>query len=265
MKTLVRSVGWLNRFVVAIETLGILNTLKIFLIARFRKSNSRIILPNGQLFVFRGKLDMGVVSHFYKEGYLIKDTSKYRIQTIIDAGANIGDETARFLFHYPDAKIVAIEPDESNFSMLHKNFESTTDQVRLIKGGLWPVRTHLRVVAGTSKESFHVVETPDFDDSVKSWTIPDIMNSMNWERIDILKLDIEGAEYELFTRNYEEWIPKVNAFIFEVPDNDRPGSTQMIYKAVSSQNYNSYVCGENLILIRAELPWELIKVVGFNG
>lgn len=223
----------------------------------------QITLPNGMPFVFRGKLDKGVVSHFYNEGYFINDNEK-PIKTIIDAGANIGDESARFLIHHPSATIVAVEAADCNFLLLEKNFTNVTNIVP-IKGALWPVSTHLKLIPGRSMESFSIIEAShNIESVVPAWTIPDLMNKMKWDEVDILKLDIEGSEYELFTRNFQEWINKVNCFIFEVPDNDKPGSTQAIFHALEGQSYNSYICGENLVIIRSELPWILNKVIGFN-
>ena len=128
---------------------------------------------------------------------------------------------------------------------------------------MWPTKTHLKLINSGGMENFSVAETSDASESVETWTVPDIMKRMKCDKIDILKLDIEGAEYDVFTKNYQEWIDKVNVFIFEIPDHDRPGSTQVIYRALNGHGYNSYICGENLILIRAELPWRLRKVIGF--
>ena len=52
--------------------------------------------------------------------------------------------------------------------------------------------------------------------------------------IDILKLDIEGAEYEVFSRNYESWIHRVEVIIVECADKDRPGTTQAMFRALSA-------------------------------
>lgn len=263
IKHLRKIINWFSLFVVSVEKLGILNTITIFFYGRFSDKELEITLPYKLPFVFRGKIDRGVVSHFYKEGYFIEDNNNQRIEKILDGGANIGDETARFLCHYPNSQIIAVEAAKSNFCILKKNF-SQRKNVELIEGALWSIETNLKVIAGKTAESFSVIETSDISDSIPAWTISHLMKKMKWDRIDILKLDIEGAEFELFTKNYEEWIHKVNAFIFEVPDNDRPGSTQAIYRALRDEDYNSYICGENLVLIRSELQWKLKKVIGFN-
>lgn len=264
MKIIQRITGWIDRFATAIGVLGLTNSIKIFVFGRLSSRPATIVFRNGLVFNFEGIIDYGVMSHFYKEGYLIEDNETDRIRRILDVGANIGDETARFLVHYPSAHIVSVEPAPRNFAILKKTFKEIKN-VELINGAVWPVKTNLKIVPGRTMEAFTVIETSDNLGSIPALTIPDIMEKMDWDAIDILKLDIEGSEYELFTRNHKEWTGKVKVFIFEVPDNDRLGTTQEIYKALNENGlkYNTFVCGENIVLIREGLSWRLRKVIGF--
>ncbi len=259
-----RSIAWLYRFVCCIEQLGFINAIKIFLIGRILNLEIAIKLPNAQTFYCNGRLD-GVTSHFYNWAYYIQTNDGPAIQTIIDGGANIGVETARFHFHYPDAHIIAVEAAKRNFSYLEKNFKEN-EKVDCVLGGLWPIKTNLNVHSpAASMESFVVEETEKENlESIKAFPIQELMDRKNWKQIDILKLDIEGAEYELFTKNYKSWIDKVNVLIFEVPDVDRAGATQVIFKALADLNFNTFHCGENLVLIKNHLPWTLKKVIGFE-
>jgi FkbM family methyltransferase len=269
MNVLIRFLAWVERFIIAFNKLGLINTCKIFILGRLTNRNLKLFLPNNLLFIFRGNKDLGVVSHFYKEGYKIENTQEKPIRTILDCGANIGDETARFLLHHPSAEICAIEAEKSNFELLKSNFE-TVYNVKTIQAAIYSLEKRLKIFKRTSSmESFSVVEFEDnsemkFEESVEALTILTVMNQMGWKEIDILKLDIEGAEYDLFTKNYVNWIDKVNCFIFEVPDNDKPGSTQAIFSALTGISFNTYICGENLVLIKSSLPWSLKKVVGFE-
>lgn len=264
MKKLIRITAWINRLLVSFEKLGIINTIKIFVLARFAGKKQTISLPGKHLFNFESEHDRGVISHFYTESYFIEDVKDQPITRIIDAGANIGDETARFCIHYPDAKIVAVEASDRNFVLLQENFNGV-ENVELVKGAVWPVKANLKIISGNAMEAFKVIEMEGPKGSISAWSIQDILDKMGWDKVDILKLDIEGAEYELFTRDYEKWVNKVNAFIFEVPDNDRAGTTQEIYRALNQHSYNTSICGECLVLIRSDLPWKLRKVVGFNN
>jgi FkbM family methyltransferase len=223
------------------------------------------MLPNGRRFTFRGTLDQGVMFHFYNEGYRIQSDNGRPLLRIVDAGANIGDETARFLYHCPNATIVAIEPETRNFEILQANFGDLSN-VRCIHGGLWHRDGRIQVVNDSSTsqhmESFRVVPTSD-PNGVEAWSIPRIMQEMGWDWIDVLKLDIEGSEYELFSTSAEFWIDRVNAFIIEVADHERAGTIQTMYAALKRESFNTYICGENLVLIKAGLPWSVDRVVGF--
>jgi FkbM family methyltransferase len=239
--------------------------ITIFVLGRLNTRRRHITLPNGRRFEFRGDLDQGVVSHFYKDGYRIIAHDSRPVLRIIDAGANIGDETVRFLYHCPNAMIVAIEAEEDNFKLLRQNL-SDVPNVRCIHGGLWPVDCRLKVVkephTGSSPEAFRVSQTSE-SDGLDAWSIPRIMKEMGWDTVDLLKLDIEGSEYQLFTTNTDDWINKVNAIIIEVADHERAGTIQAMFAALRNEQFNSYICGENLVLVKADLPWSAATVVGF--
>ena len=263
MKLLARIFGWLHRAATAAGVLGIGSAFRVFVLARFGGGEQVLRLPGGHRFHFRPANDRGVVSHFYSLGYRIQDTPDEPIRTILDGGANIGDETTRFLLHHPTAEVTAVEPEGSNFELLRKNVDHL-DRTLCVHGGLWPVKTHLEVIPGNSQEGFRVVETTKTDGPVAAFTIPELMERRGWDSIDVLKLDIEGSEFELFSRGTEDWLDRVKVLIFEVPDNDRPGSTQKIYEALGERRFDTFHCGEDLVLIRSDSPWKLRKVVGLE-
>lgn len=263
---LARVFSLLSRFCTATAVLGIGNSFRLFALGHLPGLTLRLTLPNGASFFCDSRIDQGVMEHFYKLGYVVHDAPECRITRIIDGGANIGDETARFRVHHPDASIAALEPASRNFRLLERNF--TTDRnVRLFHGGLWPKSAQLRVVAGSCSQAFTVSEVVGDGhgqaDLVRGFSIPEIMNTMSWQEIDVLKLDIEGAEKLLFTEDTADWITRVRCVIFEVADHESPGMTQAIYDALSGHRFRSTICGENLILIRDDTPWSVGRVHGF--
>ena len=257
-----RICGYLERFSIAWENFGFVSAVRVFAHCRWKSVPGGVSLPVKKLrktLWFRGKIDKGVLSHFYKPGIRIRDTPSNPVRVIVDAGANIGDETLRFRHFHPSATIVAIEPDSGNCSMLSRNVLSDLD-TKVLKGGLWSHECRLRVVAGGSAEAFRVIEA-DGDaqaDDVEAISIASIMKRFSFDEIDILKMDIEGAEYEVFSSpSVDTWIHLVRVLIFECPDSDRPGATQKIFEKLARGNFTCHIHGECFVLIRKDTGWSL--------
>ncbi|MBU1935074.1 FkbM family methyltransferase, partial [Patescibacteria group bacterium] len=113
---------------------------------------------------------------------------------IIDGGANVGYASLFFANKFPDAEIVAIEPEDSNFEVLQKN-TSEYKQVKTIKAGIWHKKAKLKIVGtewGKCGFMTKEVDTADTYDA-KTITIDEILKQSKYDEIDILKLDVEGA------------------------------------------------------------------------
>jgi FkbM family methyltransferase len=257
-----RLFAYLQRFSVACDNFGVVSAIRLFYYLRYTS------LPDGvslhvrglrRAVVFRGKIDKGVMSHFFTPGYRILDTADNPVRVIVDAGANIGDETLRFRHFHPHARIVAIEADPRNFEMLSANMASDP-AIELLKNGLWSHECGLRVIVGNSAVESRVEETddPSQPPDVQAVSIPSIMARYSLTGIDILKMDIEGSEFQVFSSpDVESWIGRVKVLIFECPDADRPGATQRIFDKISGLNFTCHIHGENLVLIRPDTGWRL--------
>lgn len=184
-------------------------------------------------------------------------------QTIIDAGANIGLATVYFNNKYPNATIVSIEPEGSNFEMLKKNSE-----------GVKNVILHKRALSNKSNLFLNVIDKghgnwgfvteivnhtgcQNIVDIVKTITIDEIINENNWEYIDLLKIDIEGAEKELFESDYENWLPKTKCIIIEFHDAFNMGSSKSFFKAISRYNFSSHKTAENFLFINEDILYNI--------
>ena len=76
------------------------------------------------------------------------------------------------------------------------------------------------------------------------------MKKMDWDHIDILKLDVEGAEKEIFSSNYEDWLPKTKVLIIELHDRMRKGCSKVVFSAISEYNFSLDISGENLVFTK---------------
>lgn len=266
---LIRLFAWLERFCIATRNLGFANAFRLLVLQRSRalpRGTSIKIRAFGRAVHYRGASDIGVMSHFFRPGYRIRDLPDHPVRYIVDAGANIGDETLRFRYFHPQAKIISLEPASKNFRFLSLN--TTGDPAIFpLQKGLWPHDCWVRVFQPVASNEAFRVEEIDGDPlpgDIQAISIPSIFNEFNIPEIDILKMDIEGAEYYVFDESCQEWVDKVKVFIFECPDNDHPGAAFRIFEAVGKYRFNCFIQGENLILIRRGVPWTLETKLFFD-
>lgn len=113
---------------------------------------------------------------------------------IIDCGAHIGMSVLYCKQQYPESKIIAFEPDSGNYELLSKNISSfECKDVDLRKEAVWIENTTLNF-AGTGSMSSRIEENANNNStSVKAIRLKDILV----EKVNFLKLDIEGAEYKV--------------------------------------------------------------------
>lgn len=264
-KSIVRALEAQARLAVAIFNLGPASAVSLFFWHRLIKPTGTFRLFIRKLrrpFYFRGNIDWGIVTHFYKPGYVINDRNSARkVGLIIDAGANIGTETLRFRFFHPTATIVSIEAEKGNFDLLCRNTAADL-KIFPVNAGLHSKSCKLKVTnAGSSNESFRIEEvdlaSPDFD--VVGLAVPQLIETYKIDEIDILKLDIEGAERWVFDQTADAWIHKVRVIIFECPDSDAPGTTAQIFDVLRRNGIavRTYLHGECLVLIRHDVDWTL--------
>ncbi len=197
-----------------------------------------------------GTSDVPLLYHiFAEEEYDVNP--KREPAFIIDAGANVGFTVVYFANKFPKARIIAIEPEESNFKLLQKNTEAYPN-VRCIKAGLWNSDTKLRItnLEKNSKWGFQVEETtengPATCDAV---SINHLLKEEGKEEIDIAKIDIEGSEKELFEKN-TQWLSKTNLIVIEFHDRMKPGSSRPFWEAVQGMKFRKYYKRKNTVLVR---------------
>ena len=171
---------------------------------------------------------------------------------ILDCGGNIGCAAIYFANKYPSAQIYSIEPEKNNFELLKYNTH-LYDNIHIMKSALWDKETFIRVEdRGFGIAGFMTFETNSDDpDAFKTTTVSKLLAESGLNNIDILKLDIEGAEKEVFAApDVDEWLPKVTVLIIELHDRMKRGCSYEFFKAVSKYHWFFAFRGENLIFIR---------------
>lgn len=163
---------------------------------------------------------------------------------IIDCGANIGASPLFFSLKFPDARVVAVEPEASNFALLSRNVGPS--RVETIQKAI-----HSRVSRVSIDDprmgawAFQTRETTD-SAGVGTVTIPQLIREN--ERAFVIKIDIEGFESELFEENIE-WVAKAPLIILELHDNLRPftGNSTNFLRAMLRYGARDFqIRGENI-------------------
>lgn len=170
---------------------------------------------------------------------------------IIDGGANVGYASVWFANKFPEAKIFAVEPEDENFKILKSNTKKYAN-VKLIKAGLWHKRTFLKVLdKGYGKWGFVTEEVSSSGKGIiQAMTIDDILKKSGCDQIDILKLDVESAEKEIFSKDYDNWLPRVRVLIIEIHDWIKVGCSDSFYSAIKKYDFKKSKSGENIVLTR---------------
>jgi FkbM family methyltransferase len=175
-------------------------------------------------------------------------------RTIIDAGANIGLTAIYFANRYPTARILAIEPEASNYAMLCKNVAAYS-QIAPIRAALWD--THTMVTLAGAPGVFGAIRAnprkQKADDvalgQVETVTISQLMHDYHLDCVDVLKVDIEGAERVVFAAA-ASWIGHIGVIIAELHDRFEPGCT-LTFNAATRIFPLEWRSGEHVVVARS--------------
>lgn len=168
---------------------------------------------------------------------------------IIDAGANIGIFSRIIREICKDALIIAIEPEEQNFKLMKKNLNGK--QYICKKNGLWNKKSKLIVESSEAGEwGFTVKETKKDKYDILGISIVDIMKEKNINYIDVLKMDIEGSEYEVFDDSCDDWLDKVKIIIMEIHDKRKKWCSLRVMEQMKKHNFDYKIYNENYIFFK---------------
>lgn len=162
---------------------------------------------------------------------------------VMDCGANVGYSSAYFLSRYPKCCVLAVEPDPGNFALLQRNIRPFGERCRTIQAAVWPrdEMLHFKQPALRGAEWACSVENGASDGAaVRGISIPTLLEMAPVGRVSILKIDIEGAEVELFDRD-TGWIELIDNIVIELHDGVSRGK---FLKAIRDQAFDVSICGE---------------------
>jgi FkbM family methyltransferase len=169
---------------------------------------------------------------------------------IFDCGANIGLASAWFANVCPGARIVALEPQLDNYELLKSNCRYYAN-ITTHQAALWNRVGELSLCDSTVRvDSYQYTDGEgDSSERVAAYDVSTLMALHNVSTIDVLKIDIEGAETVVFDEPCQAWLDKVRMLIIEIHGDE----ARTAFEAVISQSnfqWTHTTHGENDVLLR---------------
>ena len=201
-------------------------------------------------------LDAATVSLRGELNSLFKAVPELEHGFVVDGGGYIGTAAIEFAKAYPEATVVTLEPSQDNFALLKRNVAAYPN-IHPVNAALsnHSGKIELRN-RGTGEWGFTIVERPDdHPDSrvlheVDCVTIPELMERFGKGGVDILKLDIEGGEYQLL-KDKPEWISDVGVVCIELHDRIVGGCSEAFRNATEGRD-NRDMDGEKYLSFRRD-------------
>ncbi len=215
-------------------------------------------IPGGDTLHLRpGTSDIPVFLAIFSAGEYANLNGFHGVKTIIDLGANTGLSAVYFSRIYPDAKIIAVEPESGNFRMMQLNLHGLRN-VEPLHAAIWSHDTRLEIDAvenGVRRQdwAFRSREVGHGGDKVQALSMATLLTRYEIDTIDILKVDIEGAEVELFSPGSESWLSKGRCLVVETHDRFRPGSDAAVTRTLAASHQEMQAHGEARVFVRRDL------------
>ena len=191
-----------------------------------------------------------------REYRCLDDVQQDKVELIVDCGANEGYSAAYFLSRFPNSEVIALEPDRDNYKVLKRNVAPYVGRSTTLNVAVWSACTTLQLdesTQGTGREWGRQFTASGVQGSstVQALDIDSVLKDSGYERISLLKIDIEGAEAEVFAKNYESWLPKVDHIVIELHG---PECEKIFHEAIRGQDFSISSCDELTVCKRADLP-----------
>lgn len=175
-------------------------------------------INEGKIILFKKEFNYHYGLAFYDTYNEVFGSEIYEFKTknsnpiIIDCGANMGLSILFFSIKFPNAEIIAFEPDDSVLPFLEKNIHSQgIKNVELHKKAVWNEETELTFYTDNGLGGRIGME---YDNQVPKIVKAISLRNFLEKPIDMLKMDIEGSEYTVL-KDCENLLHNINHIFVE--------------------------------------------------
>lgn len=168
-----------------------------------------------------GTTDLRTMYDTFVKRYHLPPARLEAPRCIVDLGANVGYTAAHFASLYPTARIVGVEMETANYDLASRNTSSWSDRVTMIQAAVWSEDGYA-TFGGETEDGYAVSEWVADDagqppaHAVRSRSVDSILREHRIERVDYLKMDIEGAEKDVLLDGATDWLARVVSMSVEI-------------------------------------------------
>lgn len=245
----------------ALRAINILKNWPIYFADYFKIVKKPYIffkLKNGVIFKIRSKTNDRVIFNqiwltktYTPSGFEIKEND-----LIIDIGAHIGMFSILAGKFAPKGKVYAFEPSEENFNLLKENIElNKMENVVPINKAIAKESGIREFALSPDDPAGHAIpyeETNRQKIKVQTINLDDFVKENNINKIDFLKMDCEGAEYEILFNCSSETLQKIGKISMEYHDVDSKRTVAHIKNFLEKFRFSVLVktAGDNMLYAR---------------
>lgn len=188
---------------------------------------------------------------------LDKHTLGGKIPIVLDCGGHIGSFSMYIKSRWPEARILAMEPVPDNIQLFNENISrNNLSSVILVPYALYGASGTFYIdLAGKQFDAVHVTpHKPNHEQyiTINALTLDEVLAQQNISNIDLLKLDVEGAEYHIFEHSLDALRTHVRRIIMEFhPAGDKAKRDEIVNR----------LCGDGSF----ELIYESKNILGFDN
>jgi FkbM family methyltransferase len=181
-------------------------------------------------------LDFKVINETWTENvYRIHQGQFFGAGVFVDVGANIGavslfvDSFNKSRDDNNKIKVYAIEPEPNNLHLLNQNIQNNpTENITVVSNAIWHKETMVSISNRGGNSS--IVDLEEDSSEVLAITLETLFSTYSIEEVDVMKIDIEGAEFDLIINTPAETLAKINRLVLEFDKSFDGRFGQMIEK-----------------------------------